>query len=112
MKTPSGVLPSLPGRGPRVGGQGYTSDKKSDGLSAAHSAGPSSWWQVTLSSTRANGSERSNVALPVLDNEEFYPTNVGGAQVVALPRSTTGATRYFAYQYAPRKVSFTASVGF
>jgi hypothetical protein len=33
-------------------------------------------------------------------------------EVVTLPRSTNGTTRYFAYQYAPRKVSFTATFGF
>jgi hypothetical protein len=68
----------------RNGGQGYTYNKKSDGLSAALSARPLSWWQVTLSYTQANGSERSSVKLPVLYNDEFNTTTVGGAQVVAV----------------------------
>ena len=50
---------------------------------------------------RYRASLQANVA-NVLDEQK----------IVALPRSTTGATRYFAYQYAPRRVSFTASIGF
>jgi len=33
-------------------------------------------------------------------------------KVVALPRNTNGTIRYFAYQYSPRKVSFTTSLSF
>jgi hypothetical protein len=33
-------------------------------------------------------------------------------EIVTLPRSTNGTTRYFAYQYAPRKTSFTATFSF
>jgi outer membrane receptor protein involved in Fe transport len=32
--------------------------------------------------------------------------------IVALPNSTTGKTRYFAYQYSPRKISFTTTLSF
>ena len=33
-------------------------------------------------------------------------------KIIALPRNTNGTIRYFAYQYSPRKVSFTATVAF
>ena len=33
-------------------------------------------------------------------------------RVLALPRSTTGAIRYFQYQYSPRKFALTTSVTF
>lgn len=74
----------------RNGGQGYTYNKKSDGLSAALSMRPLRWWQVTLSYTQANGSERSDVKLPVFYNDEFNTTTINGQQVVAV-KSTGGA---------------------
>ena len=33
-------------------------------------------------------------------------------KVVALPRSTNGTIRYFAYQYSPRKLAVTTSLQF
>jgi hypothetical protein len=33
-------------------------------------------------------------------------------RVIALPNSTTGATRYFAYQYSPTKISVTSRLSF
>ena len=68
----------------RNGGQGYVYSKKSDGLTAALSMRPITWWQVTLSFTQADGSERDNVKLPVLYNDEFNTTTLNGAQVVAV----------------------------
>jgi hypothetical protein len=74
----------------RNGGQGYIYNKKSDGLTAALSLRPRSWWQVTLSFTQADGAERSSVKLPVLYNDEFNTTTVNGQTVVAV-KSATGA---------------------
>jgi hypothetical protein len=33
-------------------------------------------------------------------------------EIVALPRSTNGVTRYFAYQYSPRKFAVTTNLSF
>jgi outer membrane receptor protein involved in Fe transport len=74
----------------RNGGQGFTYNKKSDGLSAALSVRPLRFWEVTLSYTQANGSERSNVRLPILYNDEFNTTTVNGQSVVAV-KGTGGA---------------------
>ena len=44
---------------------------------------------------------------------QFNVSNVLDEQkVVALPRSTNGTIRYFAYQYSPRKTSFTTTLSF
>ena len=75
----------------RHGGAGYIYSKKSDGLSAALTMRPRKWWEVTLSFTQANGSERSNVELPVFYNDEFNTTTVNNQQVVAVKTGTTGA---------------------
>ncbi len=73
----------------RNGGQGFTYNKESDGLSTALSARPLKSWQVTLSYTQANGSERSDVKLPIFYNDEFNTTTVNGQPVVAI-RSANG----------------------
>jgi hypothetical protein len=74
----------------RHGGPGYVYSKKSDGLTAALSARPRSWWQVTLSFTQADGSERDSVRLPVFYNDEFNTTVVNGVTSVAV-KGATGA---------------------
>ena len=74
----------------RNGGQGYLYNKKSDGLTAALSVRPRSWWQVTLSFTQADGAERSDVRLPIFYNDEFNTTTVNGQSVVAV-KSAAGA---------------------
>lgn len=74
----------------RNGGAGFTYNKTSDGLSAALSMRPRQWWQITLSYTQANGSERSDVKLPILYNDEFNTTTVNGQPVVAV-KGTGGA---------------------
>lgn len=71
----------------RNGGQGYLYNKTSDGLSMALSLRPLRWWQVTLSYTQANGSERSDVRLPILYNDEFNTTTLNGQAVVATRNS-------------------------
>jgi len=40
------------------------------------------------------------------------PRNIGPGYTYNQKSDGLSATRYFAYQHAPRKVSFTASVGF
>lgn len=73
----------------RNGGQGYIFSRVSDGLSVALSARPLKSWQVTLSFTQANGSERSDVTLPIFYNDQFNTTTVGGQTVVASRSGTT-----------------------
>ncbi len=68
----------------RHGGQGYTYNKTSDGLSAALTARPLPWWQVVLNYTQANGAERSDVKLPIFYNDEFNTTTLNGDTVVAI----------------------------
>jgi outer membrane receptor protein involved in Fe transport len=68
----------------RNGGAGYVFSRTSDGLSASLSARPVHAWQITFSWAQANGSERSDVVLPILYNDEFNTTTVGGQQVVAV----------------------------
>ncbi len=75
----------------RNGGPGFVYSKTSDGLSASLSLRPLTPWQVTLSFTQANGSERSNVELPVFYNDEFNTTTVGGQTVVAVKTASSGA---------------------
>ncbi|MBL9200014.1 MAG: TonB-dependent receptor [Opitutaceae bacterium] len=75
----------------RNGGQGYVFSRASDGLSVAMSVRPLKSWQVTLSFTQSNGSERSDVTLPIFYNDQFNTTTVGGQQVVAT-RTGTGLT--------------------
>ena len=68
----------------RNGGAGYVFSRVSDGISASLSARPFKPWQITFSWTQANGSERSDVILPIFYNDEFNTTTVGGQQVVAI----------------------------
>ena len=75
----------------RNGGLGYVFSRVSDGLSASLSARPLKPWQITFSWAQANGSERSDVALPVMYNDEFNTTTVGGQQVVAI-KDASGLT--------------------
>ena len=74
----------------RNGGAGFVFNKISDGLSASLSTRPFKPWQVTVSFTQANGSERSDINLPVFYNDEFNTTTVGGQSVVAI-KSGSGA---------------------
>ena len=67
----------------RNGGAGYVYNKTSDGLSVSLSARPLRPWQVTISLTQANGSERSDIVYPIFYNDEFNTTTVNGQQVVA-----------------------------
>ncbi len=73
----------------RHGGQGYVFSRISDGISTALSARPLKAWTVTMSFTQANGSERSNVVLPVFYNDQFNTTTVNGAAVVAIKNGTS-----------------------
>jgi hypothetical protein len=73
----------------RHGGQGYVFSRTSDGLSAALSVRPLKPWQVTLSFTQSNGSERSDVTLPIFYNDQFNTMNLGGQTVVAIKSGTT-----------------------
>jgi len=73
----------------RNGGQGYVFSRVSDGLSVALSVRPLKPWQVTLSFTQSNGSERSDVTLPIFYNDEFNTMNVGGQTVVAIKNGTS-----------------------
>ncbi len=73
----------------RNGGQGYIFSRASDGLSVSLSGRPTKAWQVVLSFTQANGSERSDVTLPIFYNDQFNTTNVGGQTVVATRNGTT-----------------------
>ena len=75
----------------RHGGQGYVFSRVSDGLSTALTVRPLRSWQVTFSFTQANGSERSDVTLPIFYNDQFNTTTVGGQQAVAI-RSGTSTT--------------------
>lgn len=68
----------------RHGGSGFVYDKTSDGISVALTARPLRWWQATLGFTTADGSERSDVRLPVLYNDEFNTMTSGGQTVVAV----------------------------
>ncbi|MDO8544445.1 MAG: hypothetical protein Q7S40_28735 [Opitutaceae bacterium] len=75
----------------RNGGSGYTYSRKSDGIDLLLSMRPLTAWQVTLNYSEANGSERSNVSLPVLYNDEFNTTTAGSQTVVGVKNATTGA---------------------
>ncbi|MBI5692087.1 MAG: hypothetical protein HZC55_18560 [Verrucomicrobia bacterium] len=75
----------------RHGGQGYVFSRTSDGLSVALTVRPLRPWQVTVSFTQANGSERSDVTLPIFYNDQFNTTTVGGQPAVAV-RSGTSTT--------------------
>lgn len=68
----------------RNGGPGYVFSRISDGLSVSLSARPLKPWQITFSWAQANGSERSDVTLPIFYNDEFNTTTSGGQQVVAV----------------------------
>ena len=74
----------------RNGGTAYAYSKKSDGIDVALSMRPLKPWQVTLNYAQANGSERDDVTLPVLYNDEFNTTTVSGQTVVAVKNATTG----------------------
>lgn len=73
----------------RNGGPGYVFSRVSDGLSASLSARPLKPWQLTFSWAQANGSERSDITLPVFYNDEFNTTSVGGQQAVAIRNAGT-----------------------
>lgn len=73
----------------RNGGQGFVFSRVSDGLSVALTVRPTRSWQATLSFTQANGSERSDVSLPIFYNDQFNTTSVGGQQVVAIRTGTS-----------------------
>lgn len=75
----------------RNGGTSFLYDKKSDGLSAGLSMRPVKPWQVTLSYTQADGSERSNIVLPIFYNDEFNTMTAGGQLVVAVKDPVSGA---------------------
>jgi outer membrane receptor protein involved in Fe transport len=75
----------------RNGGASFLYDKVSDGLSAGLSMRPLKPWQISISFTQANGSERSDVNAPVFYNDEFNTTTVGGQTVVAIKNAATGA---------------------
>jgi outer membrane receptor protein involved in Fe transport len=75
----------------RNGGAGYVFSRVSDGLSASLSARPLKPWQITFSWAQANGSERSDITLPVFYNDEFNTTTVGGQQVVAIRNSANNS---------------------
>ena len=42
----------------------------------------------------------------------FVGSSAPNQEIVALPNSATGAVRYFAYQYSPRKFALTTQVHF
>jgi len=73
----------------RHGGAGYVFSRKSDGLSVSLSVRPLKPWQITASLTQANGSERSNITLPIFYNDAFNTTTVGGQPVVAVRNGST-----------------------
>jgi hypothetical protein len=75
----------------RHGGQGYLFSRTSDGMSVALSARPVHAWTITFSWTQSNGSERSDVVLPIYYNDQFNTTTVNGQTVVAI-RSGSGLT--------------------
>ncbi len=75
----------------RNGGAGYVFSRTSDGISASLSARPFKPWQITFSWTQSNGSERSDVILPIFYNDEFNTTTFGGQSVVAIKDAATGA---------------------
>lgn len=86
----------------RNGGAGYVFSRVSDGISASLSARPFKPWQITFSWTQANGSERSDVILPILYNDEFNTTTVGGQSVVALKDAASGALSPFLVPVDPK----------
>lgn len=75
----------------RHGGSGFVFSRTSDGLSVALSVRPVKAWTITTSFTQSNGSERSDVTLPIFYNDRFNTTTVGGAPAVAI-RSGTSLT--------------------
>lgn len=75
----------------RNGGDGYVYSKTSDGISAALSLRPRTWWEVTLNVVRSDGAERSDVAFAPFYNDQFNITSVNGAPAVAVKNAATGA---------------------
>ena len=58
--------------------------------------------QITFSWAQANGSERSDVVLPIFYNDEFNTTTVGGQSVVALKDAASGALSPFLVPVDPK----------
>ncbi|MES2695978.1 MAG: TonB-dependent receptor plug domain-containing protein [Verrucomicrobiota bacterium] len=74
----------------RHGGEGYVYSKTSDGLSAALSMRPRTWWEATLSFVQSDGSERSDVSLAPFYNDQFNTTTANGALAVAVRNAGSG----------------------
>lgn len=73
-----------PGINGRHGGANYLYSKTSDGFGASLSMKPHRSWQVILNFTMADGSERTDVALPTFYNDEFNTMTHQGQTVVAV----------------------------
>ena len=88
--------PGINGRNARTTATAsYLYNIKSDGVGVTLTAKPTRSWEVRLNYTLADGSERSNVSLPSLYNDEFNTMSVGGQTVVAVKNAATGATTPF-----------------
>jgi outer membrane receptor protein involved in Fe transport len=74
----------------RTEGSSYVFTRKSDGLDLSLTMRPLRAWQITLNYSEADGSERSDVSLPILYNDEFNTTTVNGQTVVGV-RGAGGA---------------------
>lgn len=83
----------------RNGGDAYAFDRTSDGLDVRLSIRPIKAWQVTLNYSQANGSERSNIELPIFYNDQFNTTTVGGQTVVG--RNVSGTVVPFTVRSVP-----------
>lgn len=68
----------------RNGGGSYLYNKTADGFGASLSFQATRNWEVRLNYASADGSERSNVQLPIFYNDEFNTTTANGQQVVAI----------------------------
>ncbi len=68
----------------RNGGGSYLYSKTADGFGASLSVKATRNWEIRLNYANADGSERTNVRLPVFYNDEFNTMTSAGAQVVAV----------------------------
>jgi outer membrane receptor protein involved in Fe transport len=76
--------------GRHSGGSSYSYNMISDGIDLRLSMRPLKEWQITVNYSEANGSERSNVVVPIFYNDEFNTTSVNGQTVVGVQNATTG----------------------
>lgn len=72
-----------------VGGSSLTYDSKARGYEVTLTARPSPAWQIRLGYQHAQGTEGRDVRLPILYNDQFNTTTVGGQPAVGVGSGAT-----------------------